>query len=118
MSIITLMEDIGDDLDLIIRSDEWLEEERKSITAEMDRIAHELRSIQIAQRLKRHLQQSNLVAVQSLVKDDNGDVSDINISIMPMKEAMECLRNQSDSAYEVINKSQICCWRSDGYDVD
>jgi hypothetical protein len=118
MSILNLIEDIGEDLDLLVRSDEWLEEERKSISAELDRIASELRSIYTAQRLKRYLKQSDLVAVQSLVKDDNGEVSDIQIAIMPVKEAIKYLRSNSKDDIDTRHKmAQISCWKSDGYDT-
>lgn len=118
MSILSLIEDIGEDLDLLIRSDEWLEEERKSVAAELDRIANELRSIYIAQKLKRHLRQSDLVAVQSLIKNNDGEISDINIAIMPIKEAMGYLNNcSSDGSDPKVKMAQINCWRADGYDV-
>lgn len=118
MSILSLIEDIGEDLDLLVRSDEWLEEERKSIAAELDRITNELRSIYTAQRLKRHLKLSDLVAVQSLEKDENGDVSDIKIAIMPLKDAMDYLQNNSQDELDTRSKmAQISCWKSDGYDV-
>ena len=119
MSLLTLIEDIGDDIDLLVRSDEWLEEERKSIAAELDRISHELRSIYTAQKLKRYLQQSNLVAVQSFVKDCNGEISDINISIMPLPDAKRKLDadSKTDELDNVNRHVQLCCWKSDGYEV-
>ena len=118
MSILTLLEDMGDDLDLLVRSDEWLEEERRSMAAEMDRIARELRSIYTAQRLKRELQQSNLVAVQSLITGDDGEIKDINIAIMPVNKAKNHLDSETGNLAMINREAQIGCWRSDGYDVD
>ena len=46
MSLEKLMVEIGDDIDLLTRSDEWLEEERKSIAAKFDEIAKEYPEIE------------------------------------------------------------------------
>lgn len=119
MSLLTLMEDIGDDIDLLVRSDEWLEEERRSVAAQLDRISNELRSIYTAQKFKRYLQQSNLVAVQSFVKDTNGEVTDISISIMPLSAAKRSLDEacQDDELDSLNRTAQLCCWKADGYEI-
>ena len=55
--ILNLISEIGDDADLLIRNDEWLEEERRAIATELDIKAQELRIVLLAQRIKSLLQQ-------------------------------------------------------------
>jgi len=116
MNLISLITDLGDDTDLLMRSDQWLEEERKSVANHLDQLAMELRAIQTAQKIKRQLQQSNLVTVQSLVKDTDNNIVDVIIRIMPITDAVAVLKTQSASAVEV--KSQLSNWTLDGYDVN
>lgn len=116
MNLISLIADLGDDTDLLMRSDQWLEEERKSVANHLDQLTTELRAIQIAQKIKRQLQQSNLVPVQSLVKDQDNNIVDVVIRIMPMTDAVAVLKTQSDNAVEV--KSQLSNWLLDGYDIN
>lgn len=118
MSLQNLIEEIGDDADLLTRSDEWLEEERKSTAASLDRIARELHAIQMAQRIKRVLQQYNLVAVQSLVRSNNGDINNIAINVMNLPDAIKLLSSQNNDTIDAVNlASQLYGWNSDGYDV-
>jgi hypothetical protein len=59
-----MLRDIGDDADLLTKSDEWLESNRKSIAQEVDMKLQELKKILLAQKIKSLLQSKNLVAVQ------------------------------------------------------
>jgi len=114
----TLISEIGDDADLLTRSDEWLEAQRKSTAASLDRIARELHAIQTAQRIKRFLQQRNLVAVQSIIRSENGDIEDILVRIMNLPDAIALLRaHRNDTIDEVNFAAQLSGWDGDGYDV-
>lgn len=118
MNLTTLINEIGDDADLLTRSDEWLEESRKSTAASLDSIARELQAIQTAQRIKRMLQQQNLVAVQSIIKSTNGDIQDILVRIMSLPDALALLRaSRNDTIDELNFAGQIVGWDSDGYDI-
>lgn len=114
----TLINEIGDDADLLTRSDEWLEEERKTTAASLDRTARELHAIQTAQRIKRLLQQRNLVAVQSIIRSEEGDIRDILVRIMSLPDAIALLRAHKNDTLDEINlAAQLVGWNSDGYDT-
>lgn len=117
MNLIRLVEEIGDDADLLTRSDQWLAEEHKSIAASLDAMTRELRAIQTAQRIKTILQQQNLVAVHSLDRSRDGEISDISVKIMKLPDAITMLQKQNDTMDQVNTAANIAGWRSDGYDV-
>ena len=56
MSLINLLEDIGEDANLLTRSDAWLEQERTNVASELDERARELEKVLTAQKIKRLLQ--------------------------------------------------------------
>lgn len=116
----TLINDLGDDADLLLWSDEWLESERRIAATELDRCANELHAIHLAQRIKRALQQKNLVAVQELVMDADGDVRDILIRILKLPEAVRRANElyPHDSMVMANLIAQHYGWQTDGYDVD
>lgn len=119
MNLMTLISEIGDDYDLLTRSDEWLEEERKSISTDLDRITKELYSVLMAQRAKRLLQDKNLVAVQSLVKDEEGEIKDIAIKVMNIRDAIQLLKKEIGTPLDHLNTiAQIDGWIQDGYDLE
>ncbi len=114
----TLMKEIGNDADLLTRSDEWLEEERRSKAVELDRAANELRAILLAQKIKRHLQQKNLVAVQQTLRDAGGQVCDIIIKLMNLPDALTLLAAPHNDTIDEINAAaQLLGWDKDGYDI-
>jgi len=115
----TLISDLGDNADLLVKSDEWLESERRATAAELDRCANELRAIQLAQRIKRALQQKNNVAIQELVHDMDGDIQDIVIRILSLPKAIQKLDSEQPDTLSVLhNLMQIKNLHADGYDVD
>jgi hypothetical protein len=120
MSLMTFINDLGEDADLLVRSDVWLENERRETAAELDRCANELRAIQLAQRIKTALQQKNLVAVQELVRSIDGGIQDIVVRILDLPKAMRKLNgNVPQDKLDAVNSiAQVRGWRSDGYDVD
>lgn len=117
MTLTTLIRDLGDDANLIIKSDRWLETERRDCAGEINDLAEKLRSIMVAQNAKRILQQSNMVAVQELTRTDEGDVADIVITIANLPDAIQSLNNPADTNDQVNAAAQILTWGDDGYDV-
>lgn len=118
MSLMNLIKQLGDDFDLLTLSDEWLEEERKSVSSDLERSAKELRAIIIAQRAKKLLQDKNMVAVQSLIKSNDGNVTDVLINIMSLPQALELIsKADQDSLNDILIHAQIEGWSKDGYDL-
>ena len=117
MSLITLMREIGEDADLLARSDEWLENERRSKAADLDKAAKELRVIILAQQIKTALQQKNLVAVQQILRNADGEIRDIIIRIMNLPDAIAMMLPTRDTIDEINAAAQLHGWDRDGYDI-
>jgi hypothetical protein len=120
MTLHTLLKDLTDkdDVDLLTKSDAWLEAHRHELAASMNELSGQYAAVLTAQRLKRMLQQTNHVAVQRLVTDQNGQVEDIAISLMPLKEAIKALQFPGVTVGLSNASEQLHCWENDGYDVD
>ena len=116
----TLINDLGEDADLLIRSDEWLESERRVTATELDRCANELRVIHLAQRIKKALQQKNLVAIQELIRDFDGNIHDVLIRVLDLPKAVHRIRNITiNDDIDAMNAiAQYQSWKMDGYDVE
>lgn len=118
MSLMNLLEDIGEDADLLIRSDAWLEQERKNVASELDERARELEKVLIAQKIKRLLQQKNLVAVQQILRSANGEMKEIIVRLMKLPDAMHLMEQPQVDVLDGINtSSQFMTWDKDGYDI-
>lgn len=117
MTLHNLISEIGEDADLLTRTDEWLEEERRATAAELDQKAQELRAVLLAQRIKRLLQQKNLVAVQQLLRSTNGEMKEIIVRIMNLPDALYLLSIRQDTLDEVNAAAQHIAWDRDGYDL-
>jgi hypothetical protein len=117
MNLLELLNDIGEDADLLTRSDDWLEQERRSVAADLDTKARELEKILMATRIKRLLQQKNLVAVQQLLKNADGETKDIIIRLMKLPDAMSLMEQPADTLDEVNAAAQCMTWEKDGYDL-
>ena len=114
--ILQLIE-LGEDSDLLVRHDDWLENQRRVTASELDQNANQLRAVLLAQRIKIALQQKNLVAVQELVRDEKGEIVDIAIKIMSLPDALQRLLKTRDTLDEVNAAGQVYGWDIDGYDV-
>lgn len=115
LNITTLL---GNDSDLMVRSDEWLDSQRVILTSEMSKLATELNTVLVAMRLKRDIQQKNMVAVQEIEKID-GEISDISIRILPLQDAVTKHISAPNDSLDLINKAtQAYVWASDGYEVN
>lgn len=118
MSIINLLSDIGEDADLLLRSDDWLEQERKSVASELNDKAKELEKLLIAQRLKRALQQKNIVPVQQVLRNTENQPTDIVLKFMKLPDAIGLLEgNVGDTLDELNTAAQMLTWSRDGYDI-
>lgn len=113
-----LIESLGDDAALLARSDEWLEESRRATAQKMEQLSNELRAIMLAQRVKRLLQQKNLVAVQHLLRNEEGEVKDIVIRLMNLPDALQILKPSEDHLDEMNRMAQLHGWNKDGYDLE
>ena len=117
MTLLNLIKEIGDDADLLIRNDEWLEEERRITATELDQKAQELHAILLAQRIKKLLQQKNQVAVQQILRTTDGKTKDIIIKIMNLPNALRLLSSPLDTLDELNSAAQLINWDSDGYNL-
>ena len=115
-----LINDLGEDADLLVRSDEWLEFERRTTATELDRCANELRAIHLAQRIKKALQQKNLVAIQELVRTIDGEIQDVLIRILDLPKAVHKIKDSTVHDHiDILNAiAQYQGWKKDGYDVE
>jgi len=111
------LNELGSDADLLTRHDDWLENQRIATAARLDHNANELRALLLAQRIKRALQQKNLVAVQELVRNSSGETVDIAINIMSLPDALKKFVKPIDTLDEVNAAGQVYGWDIDGYDI-
>lgn len=115
MSLDTLLNELNDDIDLLARSDEWLEEERKSISFTIDNLLRELSAILKAINIKRVLQDKNLVAIQEL-DENNGQLI---IKIMKLRDGLNTLKSgmNKDELTQANYKAMLTGMLKDGYDL-
>ena len=107
----------GENIDLLARHDTWLENQRIEIQSRLDRNITELQNIVSAQQIKRRLQQKNLVAVQRLTRDNDGNVMDITIDIMKLSDALVYLNATENILNSMNNSAQLYGLNVDGYEV-
>lgn len=117
MTLIHLLNDIGEDADLLTRSDEWLEQERTLVASQLDEKARELEKVLLAQKIKKLLQQKNLVAVQQILRTADGEMKDIIVRLMKLPDAISLIDKQQDTVDEVNAAAQFMTWDNDGYDI-
>jgi Cdc6-like AAA superfamily ATPase len=118
MTLTTLMSNIGEDADLLTRCDAWLEQERRTVASQLDEKARELEKLLLAQKIKKLLQQKNLVAVQQILRTAEGDMKDVIIKLMNLPDAIYLLEQQHQETIDEINtNAQTAAWAADGYDV-
>ena len=110
-----LIKELNDDIDLLTRSDQWLEEQRKSIASTIDNLLGELSSVIKAINIKRILQDKNLVAIPEL----DQDCGQLIIKIMKLKDAVNTLKiNSKKDDINAINSAAILTGiNKDGYDI-
>lgn len=118
MSVMELIDSMGSDAVLLTRNDEWLERQRLEAAKQIDELANNLRALMLAQRIKGLLQQRNLVAVQHILKNENGTIKNILVRLLPLPEAMRILQPSDDALQEINRTAQIKTWKEDGYDIE
>ena len=116
----TTIAELGDDTDLLLFPDQWLENHRIDLQSRMAELADQLNAVLIAQRFKSYLQQKNMVAICCLNRTATGTPISIIIEIMPLPDAVVILDNdkQDPTAMGKVNaEQQERTWVADGYDV-
>lgn len=119
---LTIIAELGDNADLLLAPDQWLENHRVLLQARMAQISEELDSVLQAQRLKLELQQKNLVPLRCVQRDERG-CPDVVIRVLSLPEALAVLNEQKtdpaipDGLAAKNAEQQVCTWECDGYDV-
>lgn len=117
--IAKLIDEIGEDADLLTYSDEWLEHQRICTSQKIDELLCTLQSIIAAQRIKTILQDRNMVPVQQIERDDDGNLTNIYLCIMNLPEALSLIKSKQIDTYDALNKAtQHEVWRQDRYDLN
>jgi len=119
MNTAAIIGELGSNADLLTCSDAYLHTQYVDIATQMSKLAEELDSVMKAQRLKRMLQQRNLVATRNLSRDNDGQVNDIVIAIKPLPDALQSLEKERVDDVAIANEvAQHIGWANDGYDLD
>jgi hypothetical protein len=106
MNELEILADLGDNADLLTKSDDWLEIERLRLSQRLGLIVRELRAILNAASLKRRLQQRNQVVVR---RPEAG-----GFQVLPLSLAILAAREPANA----LNLDQLVVWAADGYDVE
>lgn len=114
MNLLTLMDQLGDDTDLMLKSDRWLHARRLQLSQNITLLLDDLRAIETTLMAKRTLQQVNKVPVRSTVYYASLPIDSV-ISIMPLTNAICTLIREPDHASV---REQLNTWILDGYDID
>lgn len=120
MDIEYIIRRLGEDIDLLTMSDDWLEEHRISLSSELDNIEKQLQAVKNAQEIKIKLQQTNLVALKKFIKNDKGETINIEIGITSLNNAIQYIKklpNKSDLDKARMH-AQVLGWLADGYDIE
>ena len=118
MTIAKLIDDIGDDADLLVRSDEWLEHERRRTAEQIDELVQTLSAIMKAQQIKTILQDRNMIPLQQIERDKNGNPTNIYIMITDLPTALSLIRAKPADEYDELNNAtQLNVWERDNYDI-
>ena len=110
MNKLSINDELGNDIDLLTKSDRWLELQRAKVSQDLGIMLDDLRKIMAAIKIKRNLQQTNRVAVR--LPDDFGD----SVEILSLREAIKTLK-LFDEPQKSRYAPQIRLWEADGYDV-
>ena len=92
MDIEYIIKRLGEDIDLLTMSDDWLEEHRISLSSELVNIEKQLQAVKNAQEIKIKLQQTNLVALEKFIKNDKGETINIEIGITSLNNAIQYIK--------------------------
>lgn len=119
MNLTSLIQDLGEDAELILMSDKWLSQQEAFLSAELDRITAEYKSVIAAKKVKRILQNQNMIAVDRPAK--------LEIEIAKVPEVLKNMTSinsgdiKADNAQSIIESlgmSRILpVMLDDGYDI-
>jgi hypothetical protein len=103
-----IIDELGDDAELLTKSDMWLSTLESKLSQDLTFLLHDLERVQKSIRIKHRLQQNNQVALKRTIRE--GELYDEVIEILPLSKAVQIIR-QTDF------RNQINVWAADGYDV-
>ena len=112
MNSVTIIDDLRDDVELLTRSDRWLEEKRLSVAQRLTILLDDLKAINKAIHVKTRLQQTNKTAVRRWDRDRPIDEV---IQVMSLPDAVSII-NREASSMPVRSILQLKTWMLDGYD--
>ena len=116
-SISHLLYEMGEDADLLTKSDLWLEEELRFYLSQIEKGLREISSIKLALKTKKILQDQNMVPIQQYARKEDGSISDVTLQIMKLPEAINVLEQRHDYMDELNAAGHILLWQNDGYDM-
>ena len=117
-----MLAELGQDAELLLMPDAWLENERVALQQQLSLLVEQLKPILTAQKFKIQLQQRNRVAVRVIEK--TAGQPDVAIVVAPINDAVKLLERDkrdptipADVSQENADQ-QLALWRKDGYDVN
>jgi hypothetical protein len=103
-----IIDELGDNAELLTKSDLWLSTIEIKLAQNLTILLHDLEQIQTAIKIKRRLQQNNKVAVKRQIR--NNTIPDEIIEILSLPKAVRMV-NQGNLS------DQMGVWAADGYDI-
>ena len=114
---LTISHELGENADLLVRPDQWLENQRQDLASKVSILLDELEGVQKAIWFKRQLQQANHVAVLLTEREKDGKMRDVAIKVMPLMDAVKLLSQPVDDIDRANLTAQFYTWTNDGYDL-
>jgi len=118
MILTNIIETIGEDVELITRSDGWLDREYQSCADKMDELAQYMRALQLAKQIKIILSHKNAVPLRQIIRDNQGNPAKIILRLMSLPDAILTIEKPQTEEDELNIASQVLTWQRDGYDLD
>lgn len=112
-----LLRQLGEEKDLILRTEKWLTQEKISISADIDEKVRELEKILVAIKVKNMLQDKNMVALKQVLRNDNGSIKDIIIKIMSLPDAIDMCEKSENHLDKINYLKHMTEWDKEGYDI-
>ncbi len=112
MNLSALIQDLGEDAELILKSDKWLEEQSQYLSSLLDRYTKEYKAIKAAQSVKRILQNQNMTAVDRSSIDSNQKPGQ-TIELVKVPELINHIIKKPETTDELL----IPTLADEGYDI-
>lgn len=116
MNLSSLIQDLGNDADLICRSDNWLDQQETFLSTELDRLTSEYKAILAAKKVKRILQSQNMMAIERSDRLDNAiEIAKVPEILnekakMPLQSDDRILPIMLEDGFDII-QSYLCSTR-------